>query len=259
MDTYNFTVHLIKAAGRLLEEKKKETFAVSFKGGNPKDIVTSLDLEINDFITSHINEAYPEHSIYSEEAAVVAGNGYQWAIDPIDGSASFARSIPQYSISIGLLKDGIPVLGAVLDPVAGELFSFKKGEGAWLNGEPISPSKHTELRSCFILLAAGRRPEQVDWAGESLKRLLRNANKTKNFGSSAMWLCYLAAGRVDGVIAGTFSAKDIAAAVGILTEVGGVLTGADGRSIAMSSAVQRVYAANNESIGTQLRELLESA
>lgn len=259
MDTYTFTINLAKEAGKLLREKKQQSFSIGFKHDNPRDIVTALDVEIGEFITKEIKSAFPEHSIHNEEAEDISGNEYKWAIDPIDGTSSFARGIPQYSISIGLLKDGVPELGAVLDPVANELFSFKRGEGVWLNGEPIRVSKHTELKSCYVLLAAGRKSEQHEWAGESLKKLLANVNKVKNFGSSAIWLCYIAAGRVDAVVAGTFSSMDIAAAVGILHESGGVITNPLGGSLEMSEASLRVYAANNETICSNLRKLLEPA
>lgn len=258
MDTYDFTLDLIRQAGQLLEVKKKEKFSVMSKHDNPNDIVTSLDIELGEFITEKILATYPGHSIYSEEAKTIVGSGFEWTIDPIDGTASFARGIPQYAISIGLLQAGVPVLGAVLDPVANELFSFQKGMGAFLNNEPIKPSSHVDLSQCYVLLAAGRQAEQREWAGESLKKLLAKVNKTKNFGSSAIWLCYIAAGRVDGLAAGTFSPLDVAAAVGILNEAGGVITDAKGDPLKMDTAAVRTYAANNETICTQLRELLES-
>jgi len=258
MDTYDFALDLIRQAGQLLEVKKKDKFSVMSKHDNPKDIVTSLDIELGEFITGKILAAYPEHSIYNEEAKTIVGSDFEWTIDPIDGTASFARGIPQYAISIGLLQSGVPVLGAVLDPVSNELFSFQKGRGAFLNNEPIKSSSHTDLSQCYVLLAAGRQAEQREWSGESLKKLLAKVNKTKNFGSSAIWLCYIAAGRVDGLAAGTFSPHDVAAAVGILHEVGGVITDANGDPLEMNTDAVRTYAANNETICTQLRELLES-
>lgn len=129
MEMYDFTIALIREAGHLLEKEKKENFSVAIKNDNPKNIVTSLDIKIGEFISNRIHETYPEHGIHNEEAKDTTGNEYLWTIDPIDGTSSFARGIPQYSIAIGLLRNNVPVLGAVLDPVADELFSFRKGEG----------------------------------------------------------------------------------------------------------------------------------
>ena len=257
MEMYDFTIALIREAGHLLEKEKKENFSVAIKNDNPKNIVTSLDIKIGEFISNRIHETYPEHGIHNEEAKDTTGNEYLWTIDPIDGTSSFARGIPQYSIAIGLLRNNVPVLGAVLDPVADELFSFRKGEGVWLNGEIIAPSRETELEKSFILLASGRKGDQFEWAGESLKKLLANVNKVKNFGSSALWLCYIASGRIEGVVAGTASTMDIASAVGILNEAGGVMADKEGNSAPLSTTGTRLYASNNQEISSKLRKLLE--
>ena len=257
MDFYTFTLGLIRDAGTELQKRRSEAFTVDVKNNNPKDIVTSLDIAIGEFITSQIQAAFPDHAIHSEEADQITGNEYQWAIDPIDGSAAFARGIPQYSISIGLLHNGVPVVGAVLDPSSNELFSFEKGRGAFLNEEPITVSNRTELKQSFILFAAGRKEDQREWAGESYKKLLGAVNKTKNFSSSALALCYIAAGRIEGVVAGTFSTMDIAAAVGLLREVGGEMITADGEVAAISRQSQRLYFGNSPAMTDQLRLLLE--
>jgi myo-inositol-1(or 4)-monophosphatase len=257
MDFYSFTLDLITAAGTELQQQKQSAFAVTYKDNNPKDIVTSLDIALSEFITERIQTTFPDHSIHNEEAAEISGNEYQWAIDPIDGSAAFARHIPQYAISIGLLHNGEPIVGAVLDPSTGELFSFEKGRGVFLNGEPVQVSSITALKQSFVLFAAGRTETQREWAGESYKTLLANVNKTKNFSSSALALCYIAAGRIEGVIAGTFSTMDIAAAVGILREAGGEMITATGEVAGLSTASQRLYFANTQATAENLRSLLE--
>jgi myo-inositol-1(or 4)-monophosphatase len=258
MSEYDFIINLITEAGELLRQKKQEKFSISFKGDNPKDIVTSLDTEIGQFITDKILAVYPDHTIYNEEADTLQGSDFEWAIDPIDGSASFARDLPHYAISIGLSKAGVPVVGAVLDVMTGELFSFRKGEGVFLNGEHISVSNRNDLSTSFILLAAGRKEDQVEWAGESYKKLLRSVNKVKNFGSSALSLCYVAAGRIEGVVAGTLSTKDITAAVGILNEAGGKVLNVSGEPAPISSHPDRLYIAHSEKLARDLITLLES-
>ncbi|MCD5382000.1 MAG: hypothetical protein LR017_01640 [Candidatus Pacebacteria bacterium] len=256
MKTCNFCIDLIIRAGEMLQEKRKEAFSVSFKDDNPKDVVTSLDIEMNDFITAEIQKYYPEHTIYSEEASEVAGNECQWAIDPIDGSAAFARGIPQYAISIGLLEGGAPVLGVVYDPATRELFSYEKGKGVFLNGEPVVASIESDLKSSFVLFAAGRKDEQREWAGESFKRLLGSVHKTKNFSSSALALCYVASGRIEGVVAGTFTTRDIAAAIGMVYEQGGVVLTEDGNTAALRKSPQRVFIGNTRKTAEDLISLL---
>ena len=257
MKFYDFAIELAVAAGALLLDKKQQAFSVGSKHGNPRDIVTSLDIEIGNFLTEQIVAEYPEHGIYNEEADTVDGNEYLWVLDPIDGTASFARGIPQYAISIGLMKDGVPLVGVVFDPMANELFSFAQGRGAFLNGEPLRVSTGADLKDAFVLLAPGRKPEQFEWAGESLKKLLANTNKVKNYGSSALSLCYIAAGRIEGLVMGTLTGIDAAPAIGILREAGGEVLDNTGQSLAITGDKRRIYAGNSAVMAERLRLLLE--
>jgi myo-inositol-1(or 4)-monophosphatase len=256
MEQYDFAITVAKEAGALLLEKK-QSFSVSVKHDNQRDVVTSLDIEIGQFITSRIRKAYPAHGICNEEAEAIEGNEYLWTIDPIDGTSSFARGIPQYAIAIGLIKNGQPIVGVVYDPMTQEIFSFEKGEGAFLNNERIQVSTRDELRKAFVLFAPGRNDSQFEWAGESLKKLLVNTGKVKNFGSSALALCYIAAGRLEGVVMGTMTGVDGAPAIGILREAGGEILDRAGQLFPISGDTKRMYAANSLPIAEQLRVLLE--
>src|SRR5438874_2552943 len=132
MDPYDFCIAKVKEAGEMLRTKR-EGLVVGTKGGNARDIVTSADKEVNEFLITAIKKEFPDHDVYSEEASDTASKSeYQWVIDPIDGSSNFSRGIPHFSICIGLLKDSEPVVGAIYNPVTNELFSFKKGGGAFL-------------------------------------------------------------------------------------------------------------------------------
>jgi fructose-1,6-bisphosphatase/inositol monophosphatase family enzyme len=116
----------------------------------------------------------------------------------------------------------------------------------------------TELSGAHVFLHAGRKVEVRDWGGESYRRLLGAAKKTSNFGSSSLDACFVAAGRIEANIYGTLSTLDIASALGILTEAGGLITDAKGSIPALSSTPQRVYMANNATILESVRTLLEA-
>ena len=257
MDPYDFILTTIKSAGDMVMQLRGEVFETSFKGGNPRDIVTSVDIKVNDFLVGEIKKTFPEHGVYSEEGGgSSSANEYQWAIDPIDGSANFSRGIPHFAVCIGLLQDGIPVAGAVYNPVTQELFSFKKGAGAFLNGKLIHVSGIVELSKAGTFLHAGRKKEVWDWGGESYKKLLAHAHKTSNYGGSALDVCFIAAGRIEAVIYGILSTIDIAAAFGILAEAGGVAAEADGKPITFSTEPRKWFAANNQKILDEIRTLL---
>lgn len=267
MDTYDFAVQKVVEAGELLLRARDKGFEVATKGGNARDIVTSVDREANEFIISAIKKEFPSHRIYSEEGegsnealpfeSPDAGDE-QWVVDPIDGSSNFSRGIPHFCVCLGLLRGGIPVVGAVYNPVTKELFSFKKGGGAFLNGKPIHVSAVSELAKAQVVFSPGsRKPELWDWAAASYRKLLEHSQKRGMYGSSGLDICFVAAGRADVGVYGTLTTLDIAAALGILYEAGGITCAARGEPLALSAESQKVYMANSPTMLEQLRSLLE--
>lgn len=256
MTQYDFIVSNVRAAGDLLMRLREEKFETLKKGGDPKDVVTSVDFAVNEFIIGKIKEIYPEDTIYSEEGGGSEGGSRMWTIDPIDGSANFSRGIPHFSICIAFLENGVPEAGAVYNPVTNELFSFKRGGGAFLNGTPIRVSPETDLKNAFVLLHAGRKPEFREWGGRAYRQLLEHAKKTSNLAGSALDTCFVASGRVEANIYGTLSTLDIAAAVGILHEAGGIMVNEVGESVPLVSTPQRIIAANSRAIADALRKIL---
>lgn len=258
MEPYDFIVAQVREAGKLLMRLREEKFETLAKGGDPKDVVTSVDLAVNNFLIEKIREVYPDDAIYSEEvgADVVKTAPRLWAIDPIDGSSNFSRGIPHFAICVAYLEGGVPEAGAVYNPVTNELFSFKRGGGAFLNGKPIRVSAETNLKNSFVLLHAGRKPEFWEWGGHAYRQLLEHAKKTSNLAGSALDMCFVAAGRVEADIYGTGSLLDIAAAVGILHEAGGVIMNEHGEPSSLLATPQRIIAANSTTIADALIAIL---
>lgn len=256
MDPYDFVVATVREAGELLMKLRGEKFETLEKGGDPRDIVTSVDFAVNNFVIKKIKDAYPNDAIYSEEGGGVVAGANSWAIDPIDGTANFARNIPHFAVCLAYLEAGEPTAGAVFNPVTNELFSFTKGGGAFLNGKSIHVSNEKELKNSFVLLHAGRKQELCDWGAESYRKLLKEAKKTSNLASSALDACFVAAGRIEANIYGTLSALDIAAAVGILQEAGGRIVNKKGESTEFSTEPQTVLMTNNKEIESTLLKLL---
>lgn len=259
MDSYNFAVQKVREAGEMLLHARDAGFEAATKGGNARDIVTSVDREANESIISAIKKEFPTHRIYSEEGeGIEIGDDEQWVIDPIDGSSNFSRGIPHFSVCIGLLKGGVPVVGAVYNPMTKELFSFKKGGGAFLNGKPIRVSTVSELSKAQVVFSPGSRKSELwDWAASSYRKLLEHSQKRGMYGSSALDICFVAAGRADAGVYGTLTTLDIAAALGILYEVGGVTCDAQGAPLTFSAKSRKVYMANSPPVLEQIRSLLE--
>ena len=141
-----------------------------------------------------------------------------WCIDPIDGTSNFVKGLPYFAVSVALMRHGRPVLGAVYNPVADEMFWAEQGQGAYLDDERL-PIKETvpELRHAM----AGIDFKRLD---RGLARQLAEAppfSSQRNFGASALDWCYVAAGRLDLYLHGGQKLWDYAAGALILAEAGG--------------------------------------
>lgn len=258
---YDFILRLVVKAGEMVLRAKEKGFETMIKDGNTKDFVTEVDHEVNEFLIREIKKEFPTHRIYSEEGgegdALTAVSEYEWVLDPIDGTANFSRDIPNYAVCVGLLKNGIPVVGGIYNPITHELFSFHKGQGAFLNGNPIHVSNIIELKDSHVLLHAGRKEEMREWGARSYGLLLGNVNKTKNLSGAALDAAFVASGRVEANIYGLMKTRDIAAALGLLLEAGGVAVNEKGENLTLSDTPQKMYMANNRITVTNLLALLE--
>ncbi|MGB0757286.1 MAG: inositol monophosphatase family protein [Patescibacteria group bacterium] len=256
---HNFITNTVLEAGDLLIKKRAEGFTHDIKNNDPKNVVTSLDYEINDFLTKKIEGLFPEHTIVSEEADTIQhGSEYTWVIDPIDGTNNFMRGIPHFAVVLGVLKGEETITSAVYNPATKELFHFTKGSGAFLHDKPIKVSNTKELTDAHVFLHTGRKKELRDWGGKSYTKLLNKVHKTSNLASSALDTCFVAAGRVDASVYGTMMTLDSAPALGILIEAGGVYSDAAGNKPTLSNVIQKLYLANNQTMLEEIRQILET-
>jgi myo-inositol-1(or 4)-monophosphatase len=258
MSYYDFTLDLVQCAGEKLRVASQH-IVISHKGTDVRDVVTNTDLEINTFLIDEIKHAYPDHHIYSEEGeGTNATSEYEWTIDPIDGSANFSRGIPHFAICIGLLKNHVPIVGAVFNPITNELFSFEEGRGAFLNGNSIQSSDIVEPSEAQGILIVGHQASLWDWGTAVYRSFLEQVKKQKAFGSSSLDLCFLAAGRADIVVYGTLTTKDIASAVGIVRAAGGEVYTIEGIPVEFSATRQTVVATATKELFEKARPLLHT-
>lgn len=256
---YQFIISTIQDAGQILIQKSEKQVKVSIKNDDIRDIVTNIDIAVSEFLIKQIEKNFPNEIIYSEEAPNVnISSGSFWSIDPIDGTSSFVRGIPHFAIVISYIEKGIPVIGAIYNPKTSELFSFQKGGGAFLNGKLVKVSKISKLRDAYVFLRVGRNEALWDWGAHTYKFLLGHAKKTANFGSSALDICFVGAGRIEACIYGNLTIVDIAAAIGFVSEAGGIVVGPDGADITkLSLKNQIVVAVNNTKILLALKRGLD--
>ena len=195
------------------------------------NFVTEADMASQRFLIEHLSPLLPEAHFFAEEQEEnKMAPGWNWVIDPIDGTTNFIRGYRPSSISVGLVKDGVGMLGIVLDPFAGELFSAVKGGGAFRNGEPIHVA---DIPLENALVAFGTAPyyqELKDATFAVAKELGVRCGDLRRSGSAAVDLCHLAAGQLDGFFELRLSPWDYAASTVILQEAGSVTGTAPGQA-----------------------------
>jgi myo-inositol-1(or 4)-monophosphatase len=253
-ERYEFVVKLVQEAGKRVLVARKKHVDISTKNNDPRNLVTNVDIEISNFITEKIGETFPSEVIFSEEADADTSSNTFWAIDPIDGTAPFTRNIPHFSVVVAYVENGKPKVGAIYNPVTKELFSFELGSGAYVNGERAHVSEIQSLNEAHIFFRAGSKKELWDWGAKSYRFLLEHANKTANFGSSALDMCFVGAGRIEASIYGQLTPIDIAAAIGFVEESGGLVLGKDWQPVDPTSKQrQSIVIVNNSSILNELK------
>ncbi len=192
----------------------------------PSDYVTEIDKRCERMIVEAVRENFPGHHIMAEESANEGLQpGYTWVIDPVDGTTNFIHGFPFVAVSIAVCFEKKPVLGFVLDPVRNELFSARKGAGAWLNGSRLGMREKVELDRALI--ATGfpfRTKDYMDDYLLAFKSIFLRVSGIRRGGSAALDLAYLAAGRVDGFWEIGLKTWDIAAGVLLITEAGGMVS-----------------------------------
>ena len=214
-----------KSAGRLLLDYARSGFHVEHK--DAINLVTDADHAAEQCIIDHIRENFPTHSTLAEERGPHAPptSGYQWIIDPLDGTTNFAHRFPIYAVSIGVEWNGQGIVGVVYDPNRDELYTGEAGQGAYLNHRPIMVSSTNRLDRA--LMVTGFAYDIRDTADNNLDHFARFALKAQGVrrtGSAALDLCYVAAGRFDGFWEVKLSPWDMAAGVVILRAAGGRVT-----------------------------------
>ena len=190
------------------------------------DLVSDADLESEAVIIECIHEAFPGHAVMAEESG---GDGsdseFRWIIDPLDGTTNFFHQLGLFCVSIGFEYQGDVVVGAVLNPVSGELFTAVSGHGAELNGEPIRVSPTRNLLESLLVTGFPYNVKEIYHpVMDRMGRCLKAAQGIRRLGSAALDLCYVACGRFDGFWEQNLKPWDVAAGWIIAREAGAMVT-----------------------------------
>ena len=194
--------------------------------GRKGDLVTNVDLEVEEKIKDYLTKKTPDISIHAEESGkLIKTSELTWCIDPLDGTTNYSHGYPFFGTSIGLLYKNNPILGSISVPYLNELYSACLGKGAYCNDKEIKVSNTSTLFDS--LLVTGFSYDRFDIEDNNYAEFCYLTHKTRGVrrgGAAAVDLAFVASGKVDGYWERGLEIWDLAAGAIIVKEAGGVVS-----------------------------------
>jgi myo-inositol-1(or 4)-monophosphatase len=245
------------ARGLIRDFGELEHLQVSKKG--PADFVSKADRRADQVLRAELKKARPAFGLVTEESESEEGTdtSNRWLVDPLDGTTNFLHGIPHFAVSIALERDGDPFAGVIYSPITDEMYVAEKGLGAYMNGRRLRVSGRRDVAEA--LFATGvpfLGIDDHDLFMRQLRSVMAVCAGVRRFGSAALDLAYVAAGRFDGYWENGLSTWDTAAGIVLLREAGGFVSNlAGGPRVATGSGI---IAANSE-LFASLSKLIRDA
>lgn len=224
----NKVITLSRSVGQWMHAQRLHDIVAEIKAEN--NLVTYVDKESERRFVQGLKEFLPEAGFIAEEGTGIANEGgYNWVIDPLDGTTNFVHGVPVWCTSVALTLGKKALLGVIYDPNSEELYSASLGNGAFLNGKSIAVSSINQLTSS--LLATGFPYDDFgreDHYLQLFKALTHTTRGMRRLGSAALDMAWTACGRFEAFYEYGLNPWDVAAGTIILQEAGGIVTEFDG-------------------------------
>ena len=220
-----------RKAGRKLARDFGEVAELQVSRKGPSDFVSAADLKAEETIWEELSKARPGYGFLAEERGMVEGTDktHTWIVDPLDGTTNFLHAIPHFAVNIALQREGQIVAAVTHNPANGDIFWAEKGKGCYLNDHRLRVAARRQLADAVLATGipfAGK-PGHAQFLKE-LHQMSQRVAGVRRFGSAALDLAWVAAGRYDGYWERNLQAWDIAAGSLMVVEAGGTLSDADG-------------------------------
>lgn len=257
---FEFALSLVKKAGNLITDHVSgcKTFVVK---SCDIDLVTEVDKNVENTLIGGLKAKFPTHKFIGEETVSDGGkceltDDPTWIIDPVDGTLNFVHGFPHSCISLGLAINKEAVAGIIYNPVLQQLFTAKKGQGAFYNDRQIHVSQIKELSKALVAFEAGtsRDAEKCKVVFENFKMVVDKAHGVRCLGSAALNMAMVALGGADANFEFGIHAWDIAAGDILVREAGGVCLDPDGGKLDLLA--RRVLCAATPELAQELRASL---
>ncbi len=218
-----FARTIAREAGALALAHYRRPGGLAVESKGLQDVVTLADREVEALLVARIAAAFPGDIVLGEEGGYSApydGVAPLWVVDPIDGTANFARRLPLWCVSIGLVHQREAVAGVIYNPVTDELHAGSAEAAATCNDRAIRVSDVDDPHRARVSLGFSyRRDPSIHVAG--IARLLAAGCEYSRLGSGALGMAYVADGRFEGYFEPHINAWDVAAGIAIVRAAGG--------------------------------------
>ena len=246
-----------KAARQLIRDfGEVEKLQVSVKG--PANFVTAADRKAEQTLRDELMTARPGYSFIGEEGGQIDGpdKTHTWYVDPLDGTTNFLHGIPHFAISIGLEREGTMIAALVYNPVSDEMFIAEKGKGAFLNDQRIRVAGRRSMQDAVVACGLPHRGRGglAEFRTE-FAAVQEQVAGLRRFGSAALDLAYVAAGRLDIYWERNLSSWDMAAGILLVREAGGYINDCEGTDAMFAKGN---IVAGNETLQKELLKLLKA-
>jgi len=222
-------IAMVREAGQLARQafSAMTPEQIGYKG--PQDFLTATDLAVERLLRESIIHQFPDDALLGEEQGGRIGE-HTWVMDPIDGTANFARGIPHFCVVLAFVSQQQTRFGIIYDPIHDELFVARQGLGATLNGVPLRVAATVDFSIANLELGwNARRPTSLYL--QTLSELLALGGNVRRSACGALALAYVACGRTDGYVELHMNPWDCLAGLLLVREAGGITneltTGAD--------------------------------
>ncbi len=228
----SLAIDIAREAGALALRRRRAGVTIAATKSSLSDIVTEADREVEALIRERLAASCPEDGFLGEESGHTPGrSGITWVVDPIDGTVNYAYGIPAYAVSIAaVLGEPDPasweaVAAVVFNPAVGELFHASRGNGAYLEDQPIRVNSEVSPAGAMIATGFGYAPESRSATLDQLALTLPLMRDLRRIGAASLDLAYVACGRFDGYFERGLNAWDHAAGALLVSEAGGRIGG----------------------------------
>jgi len=253
--TLNIAINAAHIAGDLMRQELHKVASIPVTQKARHDYVTEIDRASEQQIVREIKRFHPDHAILGEEGGEQGESEFVWVIDPLDGTSNYLHGMPHFGISIALQVKGRTEHAVVYDPMRDEMFSASRGSGAHLNNTRIRVSARTSLDNAIVATAFPFRQRGMMSVYTGIfSDVYKKIEDIRRYGSAALDLAWVAAGRMDAFFEIGLKPWDVAAGALIVREAGGVVSDFDGNDAVENS--HSILAAPYK-LMTPLRQIIE--